>query len=140
MDLNLTPSEQAFRDECRGWLKANVPEPWSVDAPASGARPGAGAPTHADYVDYLRRWQRKLFDGGWAGIAWPKQYGGRGATLIEQSIFQGELALADAPHLIGTIGLSLVGPTIIALGSEEQKARYLAPILAGDEIWCQGFS
>lgn len=126
MDLNLTPAEQSFRDEFRSWLKANVPEPWTKDG--------------GEYVDYLRRWQRKLFDGGWAGIAWPKQYGGRGATLIEQSIFQEELALADAPHLIGTIGLSLVGPTIIALGSEEQKARYLAPILAGDEIWCQGFS
>src|SRR5262245_49371273 len=126
MDLNLTPSEQAFRDEFRGWLAANVPEPRSKD--------------DAEYVDYLRRWQRKLFEGGWAGIAWPKQYGGRGATLIEQAIFQEELALADAPHLIGTIGLSLVGPTIIALGSEDQKARYLAPILSGDEIWCQGFS
>ena len=127
MDLNLTPAEQAFRDEFRGWLASNVPEPWTK---------GPGP----EYVNYLRAWQRKLFEGGWAGIAWPKKYGGRGATLVEQAIFQEELALADAPHLIGTIGLSLVGPTIIALGSEEQKGRYLAPILSGDEIWCQGFS
>jgi alkylation response protein AidB-like acyl-CoA dehydrogenase len=127
MDLSLTPTEQAFRDEFRGWLKANVPEPWT-------AGPGP------EFIGYLRAWQRKLFEGGWAGIAWPKPYGGRGATLIEQAIFQEELALADAPHLIGTIGLSLVGPTIIAMGSEEQKGRYLAPILSGDEIWCQGFS
>src|SRR5215813_9392711 len=112
MDLNLTPAEQAFRDELRSWLAANVPEPW---------RNGNSG---AEYVDYLRRWQRKLFDGGWAGIAWPKPYGGRGATLIEQAIFQEELALADAPHLVGTIGLSLVGPTIIAMGSEAQKGRY----------------
>jgi len=131
MDLNLTAAEQKFRDEFRAWLQANVPAPW------------AGAVTSEnrdDHIAYLRKWQRTLFEGGWAGIAWPKKFGGRGATLMEQAIFQEELALADAPHLIGTIGLSLVGPTIIAMGSEEQKKRYLAPILSGDEIWCQGFS
>lgn len=123
MDLNLNESERRFRDEFRAWLRANVPPP---------LRP--------DQIDDLRRWQRRLFEGGWAGISWPKEYGGRGATLMEQAIFQEELALADAPHLIGTIGLSLVGPTIIALGTREQKARYLPPILSGEEIWCQGFS
>jgi len=131
MDLNLTPAEQKFRDEFREWLAANVPPPWS------GA---VTSENRDDHIAYLSKWQRTLFEGGWAGIAWPKQYGGRGATLMEQAIFQEELALADAPHLIGTIGLSLVGPTIIALGTEEQKRRYLAPILSGDEIWCQGFS
>ncbi|HJQ35657.1 MAG TPA: acyl-CoA dehydrogenase [Thermoanaerobaculia bacterium] len=120
MDLNLTPDEQAFRDEFRAWLREHV-------APAKT-------------VDELKHWQRTLFEGGWAGISWPKQYGGRGATLIQSAIFQEELALADAPHLIGTIGLSLVGPTIIAMGSDEQKARYLSKILSGEEIWCQGFS
>lgn len=131
MDLNLTESERKFRDEFRGWLKANVPPPWK------GA---VTSENRADHVAWLRKWQRTLFEGGWAGISWPKQSGGRGATLMEQAIFQEELALADAPHLIGTIGLSLVGPTIIALGTPEQKQRYLAPILSGDEIWCQGFS
>jgi len=130
--LNLTADEQTFRDEFRGWLKANVPAPWTGG--------GLNSESRNEYVDYLRRWQRTLFEGGWAGIAWPKKFGGRGATLMQQALFQEELALADAPHLIGTIGLSLVGPTIIAMGSEEQKARYLAPILSGDEIWCQGFS
>ena len=120
MDLNLTPDEQKFRDELRGWLKENV--------------------VAAKTVDELKRWQRTLFEGGWAGISWPKAFGGRGATLMEQAIFQEELALADAPHLIGTIGLSLVGPTIIAMGTDEQKARYLSKILSGEEIWCQGFS
>src|SRR4029453_4700661 len=118
MDLNLTPDEQQFRDEFRAWLRDHV--------------------FTAKSVDELKRWQRTLFEGGWAGISWPKQFGGRGATRMQQAIFQGEVAPADAPHLIGTIGLSLVGPTIIAMGSEEQKARYLAPILSGDEIWCQG--
>ncbi|HEX8147895.1 MAG TPA: acyl-CoA dehydrogenase [Pyrinomonadaceae bacterium] len=132
MDLNLTPSEREFRDEFRAWLAANVPEEW-----VGG---GTGSEDRAEYVEYLRAWQRRLYDGGWAGISWPKEFGGRGATLMEQAIFQEELARAGAPQLVGTIGLSLVGPTIIALGTEEQKARYLPKILSGEEIWCQGFS
>src|SRR5438105_201235 len=132
MDLNLTPNEQQFRDEFRAWLKANVPAEWRGN--------GRNSEDRADYLNYLRDWQRKLYEGGWAGISWPKQYGGRGATLIEQAIFQEELARAGAPQLIGTIGLSLVGPTIIAMGTEEQKTRYLSKILSGEEIWCQGFS
>ncbi len=131
MDLNLTPTEQKFRDEFRAWLAANVPPPW---------RGVVNSENRTEHIAYLRKWQRTLFEGGWAGISWPQQYGGRGATLMEQAIFQEELALADAPHLIGTIGLSLVGPTIIALGTREQKERYLPPILSGEEIWCQGFS
>jgi alkylation response protein AidB-like acyl-CoA dehydrogenase len=120
MDLNLTTSEQQFRDDFRAWLAKH-----KFDAKTA---------------EELKRWQKTLFEGGWAGISWPKQYGGRGATLMEQAIFQEELALADAPHLVGTIGLSLVGPTIIAMGTEEQKARYLPKILSAEEIWCQGFS
>jgi alkylation response protein AidB-like acyl-CoA dehydrogenase len=131
MDLNLTPTEQQFRDEFRAWLKTNVPEEW---------KGGTSAEDRDDYVEYLRDWQRQLYAGGWAGISWPKEYGGRGASLMEQAIFQEELARANAPQLIGTIGLSLVGPTIIAMGTEAQKSRYLAPILSGEEIWCQGFS
>ncbi|MFL6332597.1 MAG: acyl-CoA dehydrogenase [Pyrinomonadaceae bacterium] len=132
MDLNLNTSEREFRDEFRAWLSANVPREW-----AGG---GAGSEDRAEYIEYLRAWQRKLYDGGWAGISWPKEFGGRGASLIEQAVFQEELARANAPQLVGTIGLSLVGPTIIALGTEEQKARYLPKILSGEEIWCQGFS
>lgn len=131
MDLNLTPNEQQFRDEFRAWLAANLPAEW------------AGSPNsedRSDYINYLRDWQRKLYEGGWAGISWPQQYGGRGVSLMEQAIFQEELARANSPQLIGTIGLSLVGPTIIAMGTEGQKERYLAPILSGEEIWCQGFS
>jgi alkylation response protein AidB-like acyl-CoA dehydrogenase len=132
MDLNLTPDEQRFRDEFRAWLEANVPPEWTGG--------GAGSEDRHEYIQYLRDWQRKLYDGGWAGISWPKEFGGRGATLMEQSIFQAELARANAPQLVGTIGLSLVGPTIIAMGTEGQKARYLPKILSGEEIWCQGFS
>src|SRR5512132_3109260 len=132
MDLNLTPTEQQFRDELRAWLTANLPPEWTGG--------GLGAEHGDDYISYLRDWQRKLYEGGWAGISWPREFGGRGASLMEQAIFQEELASANAPPLIGTIGLSLVGPTIIALGTPEQKKRYLAPILSGEEIWCQGFS
>ncbi|MET0624781.1 MAG: acyl-CoA dehydrogenase [Pyrinomonadaceae bacterium] len=132
MDLNLTPGEQRFRDEFRAWLAENVPAEW-----AGG---NAGSEERAEYIRYLRDWQRRLYDGGWAGISWPKEFGGRGATLMEQAIFQEELARAGAPQLVGTIGLSLVGPTIIALGTDEQKTRYLPKILSGEEIWCQGFS
>ena len=131
MDLNLTPTEERFRDEFRSWLNSNLPSEWT------GA---ANAENRTEYINYLRQWQRKLYEGGWAGISWPKEYGGRGASLMEQAIFQEELARANAPQLIGTIGLSLVGPTIIAMGSEEQKTRYLSSILSGEEIWCQGFS
>jgi alkylation response protein AidB-like acyl-CoA dehydrogenase len=131
MDLKLTPNEQQFRDEFRAWLKTNLPEE---------LKGGTSAEDRDDYNEYLRVWQRKLYEGGWAGISWPKEYGGRGATLMEQAIFQEELARDNAPQLIGTIGLSLVGPTIIAMGTEAQKSRYLAPILSGEEIWCQGFS
>ncbi len=129
MDLGLTDSETKFRDELRAWLKANLPTKMVKTADNATA-----------YYKYLADWQQKLYDGGWAGVSWPKEYGGRGASFIEQAIFQEEMALADAPERMGTIGQGLVGPTIIAAGTEEQKKRYLPKILSGEEIWCQGFS
>lgn len=132
MDLNLTPEEAKFRNECRDWLAANVPEPF--------AGKGLNEEENAEAVEYLKAWQKKVFDNGWAGISWPTAYGGRGATLIEQAIFQEEWAKANAPTLINVLGLSLIGPTIIAVGTEEQKKRFLPKILSGEEIWCQGFS
>jgi alkylation response protein AidB-like acyl-CoA dehydrogenase len=131
MDLGLTSSELKFRDELRAWLKANAP---AKSSPAVTTTEPA-----AIFHKQIKDWQRKLFDGGYAGIAWPKEFGGRGATFIEQAIFQEELALADTPET-ATIGQSLVGPTIIAIGTEAQKKRYLPGILSGDEVWCQGFS
>ncbi|REK08233.1 MAG: acyl-CoA dehydrogenase [Planctomycetota bacterium] len=129
MDLGLTPSELEFRDQLRAWLKDNLPPKMVKTADNTTA-----------YYDYLKDWQRKLYEGGWAGISWPKEYGGRGASFIEQAIFQEEMAIADAPERMGTIGQGLVGPTIIAVGTEEQKKRYLPKILSGEEVWCQGFS
>jgi alkylation response protein AidB-like acyl-CoA dehydrogenase len=132
MDLGLNGSEQKFRDELRTWLTANLPP--------KDKRPPKTAAFAGEYHEHLKGWQKKLYDGGYAGINWPKEYGGRGASFIEQAIFQEEMALADAPERMGTIGQGLVGPTIIAVGTEEQKKRYLPGILSGDEIWCQGFS
>src|SRR5262245_23370624 len=131
MDLNLTPGEQQFRDELRAWLQANVPPPWT------------GATTEEEkgpYLEYLRDWQRKASEGAWAAIAWPKEYGGRDAKLIEMAILQEEWARAEAPLLINALGLYLIGPTIIAAGTAEQKARFLPKIVSAEEIWCQGFS
>jgi alkylation response protein AidB-like acyl-CoA dehydrogenase len=132
MDLNLTPSEQAFRDEFRAWLGSNIPAEWDPAAPHDE--------DSRQRFDFLRAWQKKMFEAGWAGIHWPKEYGGRGVTLIEQTIFIEEMARAAAPPLINVLGLSLLGPTLIAYGTEDQKQRFLAKILSADEIWCQGYS
>ncbi len=130
MDLNLTAEELRFRDELRAWLKANVPKDWDNWRDKSlEAR-----------FDYLKRWQRRLYEGGWAGISWPKEYGGRGASLMQQAIFWQEMALAEAPPLANVLGLGIIGPTIIAFGTDAQKKRYLSKILSAEEIWCQGFS
>ena len=132
MDLNLTSSEQAFRDEFRAWLGSNIPAEWDPAA--------AHDEDSRQRFDFLRAWQKKMFEAGWVGIHWPKEYGGRGVTLIEQTIFIEEMARAAAPPLINVLGLSLLGPTLIAYGSEDQKQRFLAKILSADEIWCQGYS
>ncbi len=130
MDLGLTAGEEQFRDELRSWLAANVPQDWDERREES----------LESRFEYLKKWQRKLFEGGWAGISWPKEYGGRGASLMEQAIFYEEMARAKAPPMANVLGLGLIGPTIIAFGTPEQKKRYLAKILSAEEIWCQGFS
>ncbi len=132
MDLNLTPQELAFRDEVRAWFSANVPKDWVK-------RRNAEESMEARFA-YLRGWQRKLYDAGWAGISWAKEYGGRGASLMEQVIFIEEMARAEAPPMANVLGLGLIGPTIIAYGNQAQKERYLRKILSAEEIWCQGFS
>ncbi len=133
MDFTDTTAEAAFRQEVREWLRAHLPDGWFE-------RPDP-RPRDPRKAEELRRWwQRELYDGGWAGLAWPQDYGGRGATLVEQVIFNDEAAKARAPEPINAIGLHMAGPTIIAWGTEEQKARYLEPLLSGEEIWCQGFS
>jgi alkylation response protein AidB-like acyl-CoA dehydrogenase len=126
VDLTLSPSEQEFRDEFRAWIEENHPgeEP-------SGDESG---------FEFRKQWQLKLHEAGYAGLSWPKEYGGRGATLIEQAIFGEETARAKAPSPANVLGLVMGGPVVIAHGTDEQKGRYLEKILSGEEIWCQGFS
>jgi alkylation response protein AidB-like acyl-CoA dehydrogenase len=130
MDLNLTAEETQFRDELRAWLAANLPKDWNEwrEKPIEVSFP------------YLRAWQRKLHDGGWAAVSWPKEYGGRSASLMQQAIFWEEMARVDAPPTANTLGLGIIGPTIISHGTEVQKKRYIPKILSAEEIWCQGFS
>ena len=127
MDLRDTPEEAAFRAEVRGFIAQNLPE----GATKRGAR---------RFEDDDRDWSRKLGEAGYAGLTWPKEYGGAGAPYTHQAIFLEEMARAEAPSHLGVIGLGMAGPTIIAWGTPEQKERYLAKILSADEIWCQGFS
>ena len=126
MDLTLNASESAFRDEVRAWLEANHPGP-EPEGDIAAFR-------------FRRDWQRQMHEGGWAGISWPKEFGGRGSTLIEQAIFAGEMARADVPSPANVLGLVMGGPVIMAHGTDEQKERWLEPILSAEEIWCQGFS
>jgi alkylation response protein AidB-like acyl-CoA dehydrogenase len=130
VDLRDTQEEGQFRAELRAWIEANLP------AEKRGGRGGAQR-----FEDpFVREWSRKLYEAGYAGLTWPKEYGGVGAPYSFQAILYEELAAAQAAPHVGVIGLSMAGPTIIAHGTEEQKARYLRPILAAEEIWCQGFS
>jgi len=132
MNLDLTDREKAFRDELRAWLSTNLPRGWKKEY--------ANAPDLHQRFDILRRWQRTVYDGGWAGVSWPQEYGGRGASIMEEVIFQEEMSRCEAPSMAGVLGLTMIGPTIIAQGTPEQKRRFLAKILSGEEIWIQGFS
>jgi alkylation response protein AidB-like acyl-CoA dehydrogenase len=126
-DVRYTPEEQAFRRALRDWLAAHVPR---GDVPADDvARRGS-----------QRAWQRELAGGGWVGIQWPREYGGRDATLKQQIIFTEEMARARAPEILDPVSVNIVGPTLIRYGTPEQKARWLPPIRPADEVWCLGFS
>ena len=126
MDLTLSPAEREFRDDVRSWLQAN--------------HPGPEPDGDHEAFEFRRAWQKALNERGWAGLSWPTEYGGAGATLVEQAIFFEEVARAGAPPMANVLGLAMGGPTVIAHGTEDQKQRFLPPILSADEIWCQGFS
>ncbi len=123
-------SDEAFRAELRAWLAANVTDEFRENREM----------TFLEKVTVRRKWQKKLFDAGWIGINWPKEFGGQGGTLLRAAIYNEELARAHAPATANVIGLGMAGPTIMTVGTPEQKARYLPKILSGEEIWCQGFS
>lgn len=129
MDLHYSESDREFRAHARSWLTANVP---------TTIRPAHGP----EAAQFDRDWQRKLHDHNWAGIAWPKEFGGLGLSGLQQVIWYEELARAKAPHHINTsyVAQMHAGPTLIARGTEAQKAFHLPRILSGEALWCQGFS
>jgi len=127
VDLSYTADEEAFRAELRSFLEGVVPR----DEPPEDE--------DAEF-EWMRAFQRRMHAGGWAGIHWPREYGGRGATPMQQAIFAEEMARARAPQLVNRVGINNVGPTLMHFGTEEQKARFLPGILSADEIWCQLYS
>jgi alkylation response protein AidB-like acyl-CoA dehydrogenase len=136
MDFDDTPEEAAFRAEARAWLSEHA-------APITDATPRRspwGGGDEAGHISRAKAWQRALYDGGWAGVTWPKQYGGRGASSIQSAIFGQEQGKFDVSPGVFAVGIGMVGPTIIAHGTDEQKERYLDPMLRGEEVWCQLFS
>lgn len=133
MDFSYTEKEEAFRYELRSWLEENLPVGW-----LEGKRE---LPEDEEaYKVFLKDWQRKLYEGGWAAIAWSEEYGGRNATLVEEIIYHQEMAKVSAPPSVNYVGLHMVAPTLMQIGTPEQKERYIHKILTGEEIWCQGYS
>jgi alkylation response protein AidB-like acyl-CoA dehydrogenase len=127
VDLALKDEDEAFAASCRDWLSAHMtPAPAFVDL--------------ADEVAWGRAWQATLAADHWVGVHWPAEYGGRSATPVQVALYQSEYARSQAPQPVNRVGINLVGPTLLAHGNEEQRHRYLRPILAAEEIWCQLFS
>jgi alkylation response protein AidB-like acyl-CoA dehydrogenase len=135
MDFRYSDEHEQFRRELRGWLEANLPSDLCVDDPVDERV----APDRETF-EKRRAWQRRLWEAGWVGISWPKQWGGRGAGLVEQIIYDEEVFRARAPVLPGYSGIGMAGPVLIDCGSPAQQQRFLRNMLSGDEIWCQGFS
>ena len=133
MDLQLSEQHLAFRGEVRAWLAANADRPWREVLRDPSA-------TEDSLIEARRVWQRKLHGAGYLGMDWPAEWGGRGGGPVEQAILETELIETDAPPVLNTLGIGLLGPALIHHGSEEQRRRFIPPMLAADEIWCQGFS
>jgi len=135
VDLDDTPQQAAYRAQVRSWLDEH-----SAEAPTLTARGATSKDEEEQTIAARRKWQGKLAEGGLAGVTWPKEYGGQGLGPIEQLICNQEIERAKVPGILDAIGVGMLGPTIIAHGTDEQKTRYLAPLLHGDEVWCQLFS
>ena len=132
MDFKFSSEDEAFRQEFRSWLEHNIPRDWRDDE--------LHDPDTLEEFERRRAWHRRLYDGGWMCIHWPQEYGGRGASLIQQVIYQQELDRAKAPPTVNFQGLARVGPTLMQWGTPEQKQRYIPKIPPAEEIWCQGLS
>ncbi len=132
MNFALSHAEEAFREELRRWLAAHAPGDWAKLRTRFRSREAQTA--------FLKDWQRRLYEAGYVGLDWPKEYGGRGVTIMEQALFYEELARARAPELPNAIGLDMAGPALMKHGTEAQKRAHLPRILSADHIFCQGFS
>jgi alkylation response protein AidB-like acyl-CoA dehydrogenase len=133
MDFDFTEAEEAFRKEVRAWLEANLPD----DLRGRGF---AASRADREEVGRLRAWQKRMCEAGFVGMDWPREFGGRGASIVEQIILYQEMARAESPQLVNRGGVSMLGPTLMKYGTRAQQARFLRKILTADEIWCQGFS
>jgi alkylation response protein AidB-like acyl-CoA dehydrogenase len=133
MDFKFSAEDEAFRQEFKSWLATNLPRDWRDEGEEHDAE------TKSEF-ERRRAWHRKLYDGGWMCIHWPKEYGGRGATLLQQVIYNQELDRAKAPPTVNFQGIARVGPTLMQWGTPEQKMRYIPRIPPAEEIWCQGLS
>ncbi len=133
MNFDFTSEQEAFRKEVRHWLETNLPD---------DLRGRAFASSRADkeQVSRLRAWQRTMYEAGYCGLDWPREFGGRGASIIEQIILYQEMARAECPQFLNRGGLSMLGPTLMRYGTEAQQKRFLPKILTAEELWCQGFS
>ena len=134
MDFSYPPAAEAFRAEFRGWLDEHLTDRYR------SASLGAGLDPRGDDLDRLHEWNRELADARYAAIAWPEEYGGRGAGVMEQVVFAEEMHRSGAPGTLNPLGLSNIAPAIITHGTEDQKRTLLPRMLRGDDIWCQGFS
>jgi alkylation response protein AidB-like acyl-CoA dehydrogenase len=133
MDFDFTPEQEAFRKEVRLWLERNLPD----DLRGRGFAASRAEP---EEVARLRAWQKTMYEAGYVGMDWPREFGGRGASLVEQIILYQEMARAESPQLVNRGGLSMLGPTLMKYGTPAQQQRFLARILTAEDLWCQGFS
>jgi alkylation response protein AidB-like acyl-CoA dehydrogenase len=132
MDFNYSPEQEAYRMQVRKWLEANQPLPLTAEEREN---------INEDLLwERNKNWHKRLYDGGWIGLNWPREYGGRGATFVEQLVFQQEISRLNLPMGINVLGIIMTGPALMQWGTQEQKQRYLKPILTADEIWCEGMS
>ena len=133
MDFDFTPDQEAFRKEVRAWLETNLPDDLRGKAFASSR-------ADVEEVRRLRAWQKTMAEAGYVGLDWPREFGGRGATIVEMVILYQEMARAESPQILNRGGVSMLGPTLMKYGTQAQQQRFLRKILTAEEIWCQGFS
>src|SRR5919201_1802386 len=133
MNFDFSEAEESFRKEVRVWLERNLPDDLRGKAFAASR-------ADKDEVARLRWWQKKMYEAGYVGMDWPREFGGRNATLVEQVILYQEMGRAESPQIVNRGGVSMLGPTLMKHGTPKQQQRFLKSILTADEMWCQGFS